>query len=516
MTFTNMGPEASEKLRSIFPFHLLLAAVLLIFVYMIGGGGVGDPDIWWHLKNAQYLFTTGKLPSSDMYSFTVAGHPWINHEWLAEIPYFLAWRAFGLPGIWVVFLAVVSAIVVGLFFWLCRTSGNMKGAFLTTFFCILLMGVSFGPRTILLGYVDLEILVVLLWRYRNGLSRTLWILPLLFLFWVNTHGSWLLGILIFGIVGAAGLVGGQWGSIEARKWSREELAHLVKVGLASVGALFINPYGWKLVYYPFDLAYRQKLNISNIEEWASVDFHVGRGKIVFFLIAVLLCGALVDRRKWKLPDLALVVFGLYCGLTYVRFLFLAALLIAPLLARFLDFLPPYRPENDKPILNAILLSIILGFFVWHVPPEKKLRGELGQHFPLAAMGYIEAFGLPSNVFNLYSWGGYLTWTRPETKTFIDSRTDIFEYAGVFKDYLCIARLEDTYALLDKYQIRSILLPPDYPVCYVLEHRPEWKIAYKDSIAVLLERQGPIPSPAGGAPNGSKSPGALGTAQGGKP
>ena len=76
MTFPNMGPEASEKLRSIFPFHLLLAAVLLIFVYMIGGGGVGDPDIWWHLKNAQYLFTTGKLPSSDMYSFTVAGHPW--------------------------------------------------------------------------------------------------------------------------------------------------------------------------------------------------------------------------------------------------------------------------------------------------------------------------------------------------------------------------------------------------------------------------------------------------------
>src|SRR5437879_8493806 len=60
------------------------------------------------------------------------------------------------------------------------------------------------------------------------------------------------------------------------------------------------------------------------------------------------------------------------------------------------------------------------------------------------------------------------------------RTDIFEYAGVFKDYLGIARLEDTYALLDKYQIRSILLPPDYPVCYVLEHRPEWKIAYKDS------------------------------------
>jgi hypothetical protein len=26
------------------------------------------------------------LPRSDMYSFTVAGHPWLNHEWLGELP----------------------------------------------------------------------------------------------------------------------------------------------------------------------------------------------------------------------------------------------------------------------------------------------------------------------------------------------------------------------------------------------------------------------------------------------
>ena len=110
------------------------------------------------------------------------------------------------------------------------------------------------------------------------------------------------------------------------------------------------------------------------------------------------------------------------------------------------------------------------------------------------MGYIQLHGLPENVFNLYSWGGYLEWYRPETKVFIDSRTDIFEYAGVFKDYFGIARIEDTYALLDKYQIRSVFLPPDYPICYMLEHRPEWKIMYKDSIAVLLVREGPAPSP----------------------
>lgn len=499
MTFPRLGPEAHKKLRSIFPFHLLLVAVLFIVVYMVGGGGVGDPDIWWHLKNAQYLFNTHHLPAVDMYSYTVSGQPWMNHEWLAEIPYYLAWRAFGLPGIWVVFLGVLDVILAILFFWVTRSSGNPKSAFLTCFFSVLLMGVSFGPRTILFGYLELEILLILLWRYRQGLTKHLWALPPLFLLWINTHGSWLLGIVICGIVGASGLIGGQWGRIEARKWSPAEFRHLVKVGLASVAALFVNPYTYRLVYYPFDLAYRQKLNIANIEEWASVDFHTGRGKIIFFLIIVLLVAALLDRRNWNLTDLALTAWGLYCGITYVRFLFLLALLIAPMLGRFLDRLPPYEPENDKPLLNAVLLLVIAGFFVWRLPTEKKLHGEVGQHYPVAAMGYIQAHGLPANVFNLYSWGGYLTWTRPETKVFIDSRTDIFEYAGIFKDYLSIARMEDTYRLLDHYQIRSILLPPDYPVCYMLEHRPEWKVMYRDSIAVLLEREGPIPSSALASP-----------------
>ena len=61
----------------------------------------------------------------------------------------------------------------------------------------------------------------------------------------------------------------------------------------------MNPFGWRLVYYPFDLAFKQKLNITHVAEWVSVDFHDFRGKMVLVLIVGLLVSALVRNRRWN-------------------------------------------------------------------------------------------------------------------------------------------------------------------------------------------------------------------------
>ena len=66
--------------------------------------------------------------------------------------------------------------------------------------------------------------------------------------------------------------------MDAEPWSPSQIRKLVVTGLASAAALFVNPFGARLVFYPFDLAFRQKLNISHVAEWVSVDFHDMRGK----------------------------------------------------------------------------------------------------------------------------------------------------------------------------------------------------------------------------------------------
>src|SRR5207247_8297028 len=65
----------------------------LWLVHQKAEAGVGDPDIWWHLENARLLVTTHHLPRFDTFSYTTLGHPWMDHEWLSEVAYYLAWRA---------------------------------------------------------------------------------------------------------------------------------------------------------------------------------------------------------------------------------------------------------------------------------------------------------------------------------------------------------------------------------------------------------------------------------------
>jgi hypothetical protein len=299
-------------------------------------------------------------------------------------------------------------------------------------------------------------------------------------------------MVVLGLVLVSGLWEGSWGRVEAVRWSPQQLRRLLITGGASLVALFINPFGYRLVLYPFDLAFRQKLNISSIDEWASVDFHDARGKVVLILLAAVLLGALLNRYRWQSEELALGLFALYAGLMHIRFLFLAAILLAPLLAKLLDFLPPYRREIDKPLLNALVVGVVLLIMIPRFPSPAKLERIVAKRFPTGAVSFIKAHGLPGRVFNRYMWGGYLILHCPEVKTFIDGRTDIFEYVGVLKDYLDAESLRDSLGILDKYQIRFVLLPPDYPLAYLLRNQGSWKVIYRDEMSMIFER---VPSPA---------------------
>ena len=82
---------------------------------------------------------------------------------------------------------------------------------------------------------------------------------------------------------------------------------------------------------------------------------------------------------------------------------------------------------------------------------------------------------------------------PGSQTFVDSRVDIFEYAGVLRDYLDAIGLKQPLEVLEKYNVRSVLLPSDEALVYFLEHDPAWKEIYRDKVCVLLERTAIVPA-----------------------
>ncbi len=469
---------------------LTFVALTLIFIlFVTGHGKVADPDIWWHLHNADYLIHHHSLPNYDTYSFTVAGHPWMNHEWLADLPYYFAWRVLGLSGIADVTFFLLSLIFLGVLYLSHRECGNYKAAVLASAYAVFLGRVSFGPRTILFGYAYLVVLLIILQALRKKGTAPLWLLPPLFCLWVNTHGSWFIGMIIFSIIVGAGMVRLKWGLIDSEPWTASQRKNLLLAWGASVAALFVNPFGARLVFYPLDLAFRQTLNIEHVEEWMSVNFHDARGKFVIVLLIILLVSSLLRPRRWTLSELGVSLFVLYTGLTYIRFLFLLGIVIAPVLAKILDFVPPYRRELDTPVINtfAILLMVVGMLYYW--PRESQLQRSVDDQYPVQAVAYLQAHPPSGPVVNYYLWGGYLNWKDPDLKVFIDGRADIFEYAGVLKDYLALLEVGDSETILDKYKARYVLFPHHEQFTYLLEHDPKWKTVYSDRLSVLLERTG---------------------------
>jgi hypothetical protein len=494
---TAAQPAAAAARRTwsarLFSLPTVLGMTLVSMLFLIIGsdrvvGPLKDPDVYWHLRDAWQLLHTGHFIRTDTWTFTVGGKPWLDFEWLAELPYYCAFRRFGESGLYAVMMVLLSAIAFGMY-WLARMRcQDAKAAFVAAFIGLDFITVSFGPRTLLFGWLFLIIELAILWSLQRGRDYTAW-LPPLFLLWINTHGSWLIGFALMVVYFACGLVGGEWGSIAATRWTPAQVRKFAIVTVVSFALLFINPYGWRLVAYPLDVAWQQKLTIEHIQEWFSINFHDAQNKsmlAVLFLFAVL---QLVRRRQWKLQDLVFLIIAVYGGFTYVRFLFLLGIVLVPLLAMELAGVVgmPYDPATDRRAPNAIALAVILAVIAGFWAPAKKVHRSIAETFPEKALPWVRSLAGRGNLFSGFEYGAYLEWNAPEVKEFIDGRTDIFVHEGVMQDYLDTIHIRDPYEVLDKYHIRYVLLGKDFPLAYVLEHSTDWKIAYQDDRTVGFER-----------------------------
>lgn len=445
-----------------------------------------ESDLWWHLRTAQNLLQHHSFSGIDAYSFTAVGSSWISFEWLSEVVYFLSFEAMGLQGILLTFFAVLVLIFSAVYYLSWRAGADCKDAAITTFAAICIGGVSIGPRTLLFGWLCMIGLLLILERFRR-VGKGLWMIPPLFCLWINFHGSWPFGMVVLVITIVSGLVEGKWGLVAAVHWNPAELRSLLIVLVTSGAAVFLNPFGYKLVFYPLDLLFHQRGVMQFIEEWHSVDFSTLNGKFALALIFGLLAAILFSRQPWKLHDVLLTVFALWTALSHVRFMFFAGLIIMPILAPRLSLFPPYERKRDKTWLNAAIITAVVGAMIYYFPRESKLQLMIDDEYPKAALAFMQANAVQGRIFNQYKFGGYMEFHTPELKTFIDGRADLFTHKGTFYDYLRATALDHSFEILDKYDIRYVLLQPNEPLVYMLKHTPSWRVIYSDNVAVLLRR-----------------------------
>src|SRR5262249_36866825 len=122
-----------------------------------------------------------------------------------------------------------------------------------------------------------------------------WLIPVMW-FWVNTHGSFPLGLVAVALLAIGRRLDHQSSATQIRALKWAALRTLI-------GG--INPLGPRVLVFPVELLRRQDV-LSNIVEWQAPKFiHFGqRAFIVVLLLAIV---GLVRRPSWR-AGLPVVVF----------------------------------------------------------------------------------------------------------------------------------------------------------------------------------------------------------------
>ncbi len=176
------------------------------FVAAVGLDHTLSNDELWSMAAGQWILGHHALIGSDPFSYTEAHRHWVTDEWGSEVALAGLARAFGAAAY------EVYAIVLGA---LCLTAcsgyakaAGARGGRVVSIVLLLALGLAAtlaSDRGLDFSLVWFPLELLLLTKARDD-PRWLLALPPLFLAWVNTHGSVLLGLLVLAVELAWSLV----------------------------------------------------------------------------------------------------------------------------------------------------------------------------------------------------------------------------------------------------------------------------------------------------------------------
>jgi hypothetical protein len=480
--------EALEALKWAFSFPAMLGVCLVCRVFYEARKFSVDPDLWWHIKVGHDLLQTHRFPVVDSYSWTVHGAPWIAYEWLGEVVLALIHRAGGPLALDLFLFAFSSVIMLLIYLLSSMRAQNSKAGFMSA---VILCSIAFGSFTLrpqMFGAVFLVLTLIILLKFRTGVSWPLWLLPLVFVLWVNMHGSFVIGIGVLVVYLCSGLFSFRLGGVIGEAWTPKQRLRLESVLLMCLAVLPVTPYGTKLSVYPFDMAFSQPINVANVIEWKPMPFDLVGGKIFLGLVVIAFALQIFWGFTWRLEEMVLAVGSTVMACLHLRFILIFVPFFAPVLATMLArWLPSYKKEIDKYFLNAVLMFAAVAAMVHYRPTRQSIADAVSKQYPVGALKYLREHPASGKLLNTYGYGGYLVLSG--IPTFIDGRGDIFERGGVFGDYIHLTQFKPgAFAVLRSYDISVCLLDRDEPLSTALLESPSWQRVYVDDTSAVYVRR----------------------------
>ena len=499
-------------------------AALAILLLALNITPITNNDLFLHLKTGETILTTGHVPRVDDYSALARGRPFIAHEWLASVLFRLVQAAFGWNGL-IALKAVTAIAVAGLLYAAARLLGAPPPIAVPALaFVMILAAWRFMERPHILTYLNTAAFLLLLARRRAGRPTPLWIFVPIQIAWANLHGGFILGPAIVALAAAGAACDRMWTPTGSRQTPGREARSLALLSSILLAACVVNPYGPRLLRFPFDLAGSSFM--GTIYEWipplftvdvpsASVSLsafastYMARAYVVWVILGALSHGLalLAWRREGRLPPggafpILLFIFLLCLSLRMNRCVADFALATFPgVAAQGSGSLPGWmRRFSIDPAALYSATGVLLLLATWFAlagyplaPSQVRSPGlGIGRNVPVGAADYLSEIGLRGNVFNTYSSGAYLIYRLyPEVRVTMDSRNEVY---GEDLYRLYARTLTDSDALEDLLgRLRAAAVVLEWPgqgmmTAAATVHRVKsWRPVFFDDVAVIYLR-----------------------------
>jgi hypothetical protein len=478
--------------------------VLLLLAIGIGqtasSGIINDPGLGWHLRTPDFILEHG-WPTADPFSGPKNGSYWLANQWLGDLPLWLGWKAAGMNGVVAVtiaFLLLGYRLLYGFMradglSWAAAASWTLTAAIAS--FCV------WVARPNLITFVSVTIVARVLALYhedRLSSRRLLWLVPL-FLAWANSHGGFVVGLVMIGL--AAGielLVAFGQSELLERNAAMLRFRALGRVGIACILATFINPYGWKIYPWVFSLLgdkYFMNLN----QEWLSPDFHMSGWIRVAAYIVLFPAVFAVSRYRPKLTVLALSLFWLYLALKSQRYAGLWVVVTTPLMARAgaqIDWLNVRitRLEQDEFFRVRSggwigYVVIVAGLALWAGSGQPLDHNK--SIYPCEGLRELLHSRQPGEVvLNDPDFGGFLTlYSWPDLDVWIDDRNEVHG-RDWYERYFALEHTKPGWEEnLAGWNPDWVAIHSERPLAYRLAERPAaWEMVYRDNLIVLFHKR----------------------------
>ncbi len=493
----------------------LAGAILFVALFAMAARTPADTDTWWHLQAGRVTLESGHILQRDVFSHTRQGQPWINHSWLSQIILYLLFHNFSYFG-----LGVFQSLVVVVAF--AFVYAQMEGDVFTRAFIIVLAATASATvwisRPQLFSFLLTAVLGYLLYLFKwRGINR-LWMIPPMFVLWVNLHAGYALGFIVLaGFVAGEILnnlltffLGDRDGENNDPIVSWRGVGTVLLVSLVSVFCLLFNPNTTRMWTYYLDTVSIGVLQ-DFIQEWSSPDFHPLYTQPFIWLLLATLAALGLSGRRVDGSDLALVAGFTYAGLLAGRNIGPFALVTAPVLSRHVRPIVdrclrtarrrgwlrlPYRvdrsPSARLALVNWLLLaSLLVAAGVKVVLPLRTNFNVENERrtLPQDAVAWIREHRPTGEMFNSYNWGGYLIWHLwPDYLVFVDGRTDLYG-DELLSQYLRVRFAQPGFQeVFDEHGVNFVLAEADGFTGNFLALDDGWTLVYSDDIAVIYVRE----------------------------